>query len=253
LRVRPDTSAVLCDVDGTLAPIVVDPDRASMPQRGRELLEALGRRYALVCCVSGRRATDARRVVGVESISYIGNHGLEYLRPGAEEPESAAGVSEQEDELRTFARAAHTTELRRTGVRLEDKRSILAFHWRRATDEAEARQALEELARAALERGFEPHWGRKVLEIRQSVGVDKGSAVAGLLGATEVKAALYVGDDTTDLDAFRALRRLREADALEHAICVGVRSEEGPPEIQEEADLVVDGPGGTIELLAMLL
>jgi trehalose 6-phosphate phosphatase len=253
LRVRPDTSAVLCDVDGTIAPIVVEADEASVPQRGRELLEALGRRYALVGCVSGRRATDARRVVGVDSISYIGNHGLEYLRPRAERAETVWGISGHQDELRRFARDAHTPELRRIGVRLEDKRSIWAFHWRGATDEAGARQALEQLANAALERGFEPRWGRKVLEIRPRVGVDKGTAVASLLGESEVRAALYAGDDTTDLDAFRALRHLREAEALEHVICVGVRSEEGPAEITDEADLVVDGPGGTLELLTTLL
>jgi trehalose 6-phosphate phosphatase len=252
LRARPDRSAVLCDVDGTIAPIVARPEEASAPPRARELLAELGRRYALVGCVSGRRATDARRVVGVDSIAYIGNHGLEYLAPGAESAETVPELRSHDEATATFARDHYTSALREAGVRLEDKRSIWSFHWREATDERSARNALEEVAKAALERGLEPHWGRKVLEIRPALGVDKGTAIASVLGEAEVKAALYAGDDTTDLDAFRALRSLRSDRALDHAVCVGVRSEEGPAEISSEADLVVEGPDGVLELLAVL-
>jgi trehalose 6-phosphate phosphatase len=252
LRVRPDTAAVLLDVDGTIAPIVARPDEASVPQRTRELLGDLSGRYALVGCVSGRRATDARRVVGVDSIAYIGNHGLEYLRPGAERAETVPGLTSHEAELEAFAHKTHTPELREIGVRLEDKRSIWAFHWRETSDESSARGALEQVAKAAVERGLEPRWGRKVLEIRPPLGIDKGTALASVLGEADVQAALYAGDDTTDLDAFRALRRLRDDRALQHAVCVGVRSQEGPAEITGEADLLVDGPDGVIELLAIL-
>jgi trehalose 6-phosphate phosphatase len=87
LRERPQRSAILCDIDGTLAPIVARPQDAAVPAHPRQLLETLARRYALVACVSGRRATDARRMVGVDSILYLGNHGLERLEPGAEAPE----------------------------------------------------------------------------------------------------------------------------------------------------------------------
>ena len=85
LRADPGSAAVLCDVDGTLAPIVGDPASAAVPEETREALRALARRYALVACVSGRRAVEARRLVGVDELAYAGNHGLELLAPRAEE------------------------------------------------------------------------------------------------------------------------------------------------------------------------
>lgn len=252
MREQPKQSALLFDVDGTLAPIVPRPDQASVPQATRELLTSLSQRYDLVACLSGRRAADARRVVGVDDLVYMGNHGLEYLPPGSREPEVVPEASSHVAAVRSFANAAYTSELRDAGIRIEDKESIWSFHWRGAADDASAREALGRIAQSAAEQGLVPHWGRKVLEIRPPVAVDKGTAVERLLARKGVESALYGGDDTTDLDAFRSLRELRSSGVLEQSVCVGVRSEEGPAEIAVEADLVVDGPSGFRELLARL-
>jgi trehalose 6-phosphate phosphatase len=91
-----------------------------------------------------------------------------------------------------------------------------------------------------------------VLEIRPAVAIDKGSAIERLLGIADPQAALYGGDDTTDLAAFRRLREMRSSGSLQHAVCIGVASEEGPADITAEADLVVDGPNGFRELLSLL-
>src|SRR5215212_8601198 len=82
LRDQPGRSAILCDIDGTLAPVVARAEDARVPDATRRVLERLGARYALVACISGRRAEDARRMVGLDSLLYIGNHGLERLAPG---------------------------------------------------------------------------------------------------------------------------------------------------------------------------
>jgi trehalose 6-phosphate phosphatase len=100
------------------------------------------------------------------------------------------------------------------------------------------------------------HWGRKVLEVRPPVVLDKSIGVATLLdgtGESPFRAAIYAGDDNTDLDAFRGLRSLVEAGKLEHAVCAAVRSEEAPPELVAEADLTLEGPAGVRELLEALL
>jgi trehalose 6-phosphate phosphatase len=91
-----------------------------------------------------------------------------------------------------------------------------------------------------------------VLELRPVGGGGKDAAVAALLAADGVTAVAYAGDDRTDLDAFRRLRYLREQGELETAICVGITSPEGPPEIAEESDLRVDGPEGWIAILESL-
>ena len=108
------------------------------------------------------------------------------------------------------------------------------------------------IATRAETAGLRTHWGRKVLEVRPPVRIDKGAGIETFLADTDVDVAMYVGDDRTDLDAFHALARLADAGRISRAIRVGVRSEEGPSEITEEADLVVDGTDGVVELLAAL-
>ncbi len=138
-------------------------------------------------------------------------------------------------------------------MRSEDKDTIAAFHWRGAPDEAAAAAAVQEIARRALQEGLAVHWGRKVLEVRPPVALDKGLGVATLLHGQDVTAALYVGDDTTDLDAFRGLRSLVREGSLATAICAAVSSDEAPPELAAEADIVLDGTGGVRGLLQALL
>jgi trehalose 6-phosphate phosphatase len=190
--------------------------------------------------------------VGEPSLTYIGNHGLELLGAGSSRVETLSEAASHTDSARSFAAAFFTPELRRAGIRLEDKESIWAFHWRQAPDEDQAVQDLELIAEEATAKGLRPHWGRKVLEIRPPVEVNKGLAVERAVRQAGLGTALYAGDDTTDLDAFRKLRELRSSGTLKHAVCVGVRSTEGPSEIVAEADLTVNGPADMAELLALL-
>src|SRR3712207_6606103 len=155
--------------------------------------------------------------------------------------------------VQAFMRDAYGDELRRLRVRFEDKEAIAALHWRGVPDEEAARAAIEDVAARAEAAGYKTHWGRKVLEIRPPVRIDKGAGVVTLLRDLDLAAALYVGDDTTDLDAFRGLRELVEAGRLGHALRVGVRSDEGPARLEDEADVMVEGTDGVRELLRALL
>jgi trehalose 6-phosphate phosphatase len=253
VRADPARAAVLLDVDGTLAPIVRHADDAHVPEVTRAVLIPVSRRYALTACVSGRRAATARQIVSIGSIAYVGNHGAEILRPGAAEPEVDPDFAHGGARVRAFRDEVWSTGLHRLRVRAEDKDQIAAFHWRGAPDEAAAEAAVREVAQRAEAEGLGVHWGRKVLEIRPPVEMDKGKGVRRLLRDAELDAALYVGDDTTDLDAFRGLRRLVEEGRLRTAVCVGVRSDETPPALEQEADLLVDGPPGVRSVLEALL
>jgi trehalose 6-phosphate phosphatase len=253
VRADPSRSAVLLDIDGTLAPIVRHAEDAHVPESTRIAMVAVARRYRLVACVSGRTASDARRVVSIGSIAYIGNHGGELLRPGAAQAEVEPEYAHWSRRVQEFAARVDTRELQRLRVRTEDKGAIVAWHWRGAPDEEAARALVERIAQDAEAAGLEPHWGRKVLEVRPPVKVDKGSAVQRLLRDEDIDAALYAGDDVTDLDAFRALQQLVESGRLKAAVRVGVRSDEGPEEIAREADVVVDAGDGVRALLAALV
>src|ERR671922_723013 len=236
LRRDPERSAVLLDVDGVLAPIVAQPDDAHMPETTRRPLIEVARRYGTVACVSGRRASDARRIVSLGSIAYLGSHGSEVLRPGAITPELDRELQAWTRRVQAFAHEAFGEKLRRLRVRLEDKEAIAAFHWRGTPDEDDALAAVEDVAEDAEKAGFVTHWGRKVLEIRPPVRIDKGAGIVSLLRNTDLAAALYVGDDVTDLDAFRGLGELQERGRLGYALRVGVRSDETPSTLEDEAD-----------------
>jgi trehalose 6-phosphate phosphatase len=253
LRSDPAAAAVLLDIDGTLAPIVRHADDAHVPEATRTLLIEIAKRYRVVGCVSGRRANTARQIVAIGTIAYVGAHGGELLRPGATRPELDPDLAAWADRVRAFAADAYTAEHQRLRVRNEDKDAIAAFHWRGAPDEDAAAAAVAEIARRAQDAGFAVHWGRKVLEIRPPVRLDKGLGIDALLHGQSLSAAVYVGDDTTDLDAFRGLRSLVQAGELQHAICVAVGSDETPPELAAEADLVLDGAAGVRQLLQALL
>jgi len=252
LREAPERSAVLTDIDGTIAPIVERAADAAVPEPTRELLRELAGRYALVGCLSGRRAMEARRIVGVEELAYSGNHGIELLLPGDAEPRPDPSLDGHDKDAARFVIAHDRAELERAGIRVEDKGPIVALHWRGAANEGAAESLAQELAAEAEWQGLVTHRGRKVLEIRPNVAINKGIAVAALIPAAPVSRALYAGDDRTDLDAFTALRTLREDGELEAIACLAIRSEEAPPEVADGADLSVAGLDGFAEVLRAL-
>jgi trehalose 6-phosphate phosphatase len=244
----------MLDIDGTLAPIVDHASDAHVPESTRQLLIAVARTYGLVACISGRRASEARAMVSIGSISYVGSHGIELLRSGWTEAMLDPQAADWVRRIQEFGSQADTADARRRRVRLEDKGPIVAFHWRGAPDENAARAVIDAIAERAEAAGLRTHWGRKVLEVRPPIQIDKGAGVKRLLEEVgpQIDSALYVGDDTTDLDAFRALAELVEEGRLTRAVRVGVQSEEGPSQITAEADIVVDGPEGVRRLLTML-
>jgi trehalose 6-phosphate phosphatase len=253
VREDPAHTAILLDIDGTLAPIVELASDARVPQPTRQLVAKVAKRYGVVAAVSGRRASEARAMVSVGTISYLGSHGAELLRVGWAQPVLDEKLAHWARRVQEFGRQVDTPDLRRRRVRIEDKGLIVAFHWRGAPDEDAARAAIDSIAARAESAGLRTHWGRKVLEVRPPVRIDKGAGVSSFLAEEDVDTALYVGDDRTDLDAFRALAELVQEGRLKRALRVGVHSEEGPDEISTEADLVVEGTGGVRDLLSMLL
>lgn len=226
----PRRSAVLLDVDGVLAPIVERPEDAAVPEATRVELRRLADRYRLVAGVSGRTGDDAARIVGVPGMTFVGSHGLEL------DPDAGAW----RERMRTFADGVDWP--------VEDKGVTISLHYRTAADEPAAKAYLEQVAGRAKAAGLVARFGRKVLELRPPLTTDKGTAVRRLLLRHGIARALYAGDDTTDLDAFRGLT---EAE-LEVAVRVAVSSPEGPAELLRQADVVVDGTGGVLELLRAL-
>jgi trehalose 6-phosphate phosphatase len=229
LAAEPERAALFLDVDGVLAPIVPRPEDARVPDETRAVLRRLNDRYALVACVSGRAGADAREIVGVPELVYVGNHGLELM----------AEADEWADRLRDFLAGVDWP-------RIEDKGLTAALHYRGVADEEDARAELERIAEQARGDGFVTRFGRKVLEIVPPIRADKGTAISTLLERRRLDRALFAGDDTTDLDGFRAL------DGLELGVRIAIASDEGPPDLRAASDLVVRSPDEFLAILQRL-
>jgi trehalose 6-phosphate phosphatase len=246
---EPRSVAVLTDIDGTLAPIVPTPDMSEVPEEIKDLLRRLSERCLLVAGISGRKSEEALDLIGLEDVVYFGNHGFEILRDGEVEmiPE-ALPYLEKVQELENLARE----ELAPQGAFVEEKGITASIHYRNAPPEVG--EKCVEFARREGERlGLRITVGRGVVEARPPIRADKGTAVRTLIEEYSPERAMFLGDDTTDLDAFRELEKLREEGELQEILRIGVSSDEGPPEIETEADIVVDGVEGVTALLRQLV
>jgi trehalose 6-phosphate phosphatase len=241
LRADPRHSGVVCDIDGTLAPIVATPDEARVIPEALRALDRLTETYALVACVTGRPAAQARRMVPVDAVAISGNHGLEVWRDGAVHlaPQAAKYIQPMAEAIQLVRNDGLLPEL---GCHVEDKGITFTIHYRNSPRADHARRYLETQIAPQLERaGLAYNFGRMVLEVRPPVPVDKGAAVKRLRGRHRIDELLFVGDDRSDLDAFR-----------EATIRIAVNSAEAPRQLIQAADAVVSGPREVIAMLEYL-
>lgn len=240
---HPERAGILTDFDGTLSAIVDEAAAARPLDEAAETLHRLGRRYGRVAVVSGRPAAFLAEHLGGggEGLVLSGLYGLEKVA-GAEvvEHPDAAGWRPVVEEA-----AAAAEREAPTGVSVERKGLSFTLHWRQSP---EGEGWAGEWAEATGERtGLAVHRARASAELRPPVERDKGTMVEEL--GQGLDAVCYIGDDLGDLPAFAALRRL----AAGHTLAVAVASDEAPAQLLDEADMVVQGPEGALDLLRRLL
>ena len=246
LRQVPASAGVLCDFDGTLSAIVMNPDAARPLDGAVPVLHRLAATYAVVAVISGRPVQFLARHLELErsaNLRAVGLYGLESMIGGRIiEPAEAVAWRSVADSI-----AAAAEQVAPAGVIVERKGPAVTIHYRTAPEAAgwAHRFAEEQAART----GMIAHPGRMHDELRPPVPVDKGTAVAGL--AAGLDAVCFLGDDIGDLPAFAALDQLAQSGV--ETVKVAVASDEVPPEMVAAADLVVDGPAGALALLEALL
>src|SRR5262245_61859902 len=201
-------SGLATDFDGTLSPIVLHPDQAHILPEARAALRRLSRRLALVAVVSGRPVADLVLRVGLPSLCYVGNHGAERWRNGlalmpTPTAEQAAALAAAGDLLR-----AALADL--PGIRFEEKNLGLAVHYREARSPDLVRSRVFGTAGRLAQLGLAAREGKRVLEMRFTSSPTKGTSLDWLVEERALRGTVFVGDDHTDVDAFRALRARRE-------------------------------------------
>jgi trehalose 6-phosphate phosphatase len=248
-RAEPHSAAIFTDIDGTLAPIVPTPDMSEISAELKDLLRRISEEYQLVAGISGRKTEEALGLLGLEDVVYYGNHGFEILRDG--EVEVAPDALPYLERVQDLERRARE-ELEPLGAFVEEKGITASIHYRNAPPEV-GRKSVEFVKAVGEELGLRITVGRGVVEARPPIRADKGTAIRLLVEEYGPRKAMFLGDDTTDLDAFRELEELRDEGVLDMIVRVGIASDEGPEEIITEADVVVEGVEGVSEVLEALL
>jgi trehalose-phosphatase len=214
-KLKRDFIFLFLDFDGTLSAIAESPQEAELPPQTKEVLKKISESAdCKIAIISGRALKDIKEKVGLKEITYSGNHGLEIEGPKIK---FRAAVSEG------YKRAMEKikTDLKRKlsqvrGVLLEDKGLSLSLHYRLAAqkDILFIKAAFHEAAMVYLiKNNIKVKPGKKVLEIRPPLEWDKGKIVQWLLARQEAVTdekkilPLYIGDDLTDEDAFKALKK----------------------------------------------
>lgn len=287
---------LLTDVDGTLSPIALSPDLAVVSEQCRASLRQLIKtaRFEIVAVISGRAALDAQKLVGLPELVYLGNHGLEVLLPDSTQPipvEEARFYQPQirsalelvSHKLRVLQQASPAnSDIADVGLEklfFENKGVSASIHYRLCNDREQARQVvLAQLLEIVQQAGLQVSEGRMVIELRPPVKINKGTALLNLVENYKLEGVIYLGDDLTDVDAFRAIHRLRLDTTrttlppyhlqIEESIspqghktvqreffrglALGVKSQEMPTLVADTADFMVEGVPGVEQFLSWL-
>jgi trehalose 6-phosphate phosphatase len=239
----PQSAGLFTDFDGTISAIVEAPADAVPLDGIRDVLAVIARSLRCVAVVSGRPVAFLERHLGsVPNLHLVGVYGMETLRNGRRQvdPQAAEWVPI------VAAIAARAEQEVVPGVELERKGLSLVLHARRRPEQMEP--ALQWAREAAARTGLSAKPGRMSVELLPPVGTDKGSVVSRL--GEGLAALAFLGDDSGDVSAFDALQTMRSSGLA--TLRVAAASPESPRALLEKADVVVDGPPGTLGLLQQL-
>lgn len=240
----PET-AVITDIDGTISQIASKPAEAVVTLEMRNVLTRLADKFKLVAVISGRPVKDAQKIVGVDNLLYVGNHGLEYLKNGKIHVEEE--IERYVPIIKEIARKIEeNNSCNIKGILFEDKDLCFSIHYRLCKEPEKAREIILNSIEDALKttkndnryENLKIKEGRKIVEIRPPIGYDKGTILEKLTSENQVKKLVYFGDDITDNDAFSKLNQLKSGNKFDGE-SVLVLSEEIPDYLKKNASFFV--------------
>jgi len=245
-------TGIITDIDGTISEIAPTPDKAVVSPIMKDLLGKFVKKFKFMAVLSGRSVTDARRMVGVEGLLYVGNHGLEYLK------DNEIYLDPQVEKYLPVLKKV-TKEIQEgglctlEGILFEDKGICFTIHYRLCEDPEEVRKKiLKTVETAKSSKDLKIKEGRKILEIRPPIGHDKGTILQKLVLENHLENVIYLGDDITDSDAFLKLKELKE-EGLIDGESIAVISGEIPDYVRENASFFVESVDEVVRFFRWLL
>ena len=236
--VREQRLGLVVDFDGTISEIAPTPDDATISPGCAVALKNLSHKLSLVALVSGRSVDDLKAKARLEHVLYVGSHGAEYL--DGDQLTVAPGAAAYSGRIQaTFDHLKATVDP--CGLVWQDKELSASVHYRQAPDTDQARRMLMEAVDSAPgAEELEIFWGKFVLELRSPLALNKGYAIRKLARDRDLKGVIFLGDDTTDLDAISALRQLAAQESL-RGLGVAVQHEDSPEALLVAADYGLTG------------
>jgi trehalose 6-phosphate phosphatase len=241
---------LITDIDGTIAPTIPNILQAEITAINRHCLSILSKKLALVAVISGRQSREVKDMVNAEGVICIGHYGMEYwqnnkaiLHPDAETyvPAIRALVKELES-LKSIE-----------GIVIQDKWATVSVFYRQSPDKQSARKAILNLLKNSLNAKVLRILDEKmVIGVVPPVDIDKGTAVANLIRQHQLRGAIFLGDDTGDVPAFRAIHLARQNRNF-NGLAILVTGKETQHNINAETDFTLDGVQETETLLKWLI
>ena len=234
----PSPVGLITDVDGTISPIAPAPQQARVSPLCRRYLTLLCQQLALVAVISGRPAAEVKKMINIGGMVYIGNHGLEQL---------IGDHLELTQDARSYLTVVKSAVeelsplLSIEGIIVENKGITATIHYRGCPDPKLAeKHVLAAVQNSPQARKLQVMPGRMAINLLPPVTVNKGTATLNLIQEYHLHGGIYLGDDVTDIEAFRVIRAApRDLDF--QGLAIGITSEETPETLTEEADFTLKG------------
>lgn len=243
-------TAIITDIDGTISEIVPQPDEAIVGSEMKETLRKIGDKFKLLAFITGRTIEKARRMVNVEGALYVGIHGMEYQKNNhiVYDPKTSryrSQINELEDKL--------GKKLDLPGIIMENKRTCLTIHYRLNKNHERARETiLNAIKSLKLSSELKISEGRKIVEIKPQIGNNKGAIINKIIDEFQINHLIYMGDNTTDVDAFKEIKSLDKCDSFQ-GISIVVLSTETPQYVMDSADYYVNQVSELVKFFNWLL
>ncbi len=240
---------LITDIDGTISQTAATPRQAELSPLCHRYLAALCNQLALVAAISGRPVAEVASMLNIDGMVYIGNHGLERWRQGRAEVTRGARhycrvIKAAIEELAPL--------LSIKGIFIDDKRVTATIHYRLCADHQSAeRNILAAIEGSPHASGLRTMPGRMAIDLIPPLTVNKGTAALGLIREYKLKGGVYLGDDLSDIDAFRAIRAAGH-DLDFRGLAIAVISREMPEKLVDEADFTLNGVGDVERFLGWL-
>lgn len=237
------------DVDGSISRTVPTPEQAVVSQNCRHFLLTLCQKLILVAVISGRPASKIKEMIGIEDIIYIGNHGLEQLVKG--EYKLAPDAEGYPKIIKATLKELEPL-LSGEGVTIEDKGVTASIHYRLCQEpESAKREIIKAINSLPQAKGLRIMEGKKVINLLPDIEVNKGTATLELIKKYQLEGGIYLGDDETDIDAFKAIHKA-QSDFNFQGLAIGILSDEMPQDLSKEADLTLNGVDGVERFLSWI-